>query len=575
MATGAYVGESKILDSQAYRITDGLADAVYSFAGIGDTSIFFDGQLFTVVINGVIYTDCLLQLYESGSNFAYISIPNEPTWSIIVRPPSYNLYVPYDALADVFELSMQIYMDSGVARKITGGYIGAYGLTEATNLAIDGSFEDALNNWNCWLAEPTDTSQAKDGSRSLKLGGDALAGSKAAVSLVAGHKYYGREYIKTAGELTAADCRFELCGAVDGVEKSFVFGWNRGNYPDWTAISDVVTADGAYDFGLRTFTVAGSCNAWVDSIVVIDLTATYGAGNEPTKEWCDIHIPYFDGTAMISDPRKPNIARKIKKGYIGDENGVARLFWSEGGKVVLEVEKITSDTYAGETTYTGEQFILLDIYPKTNGTVKVTYGGLTKTITDTSGAESPNAQKVFFGTFNGVTDGVTTPASGELVIKGDYIGFACGSYSTKSSKGETAKYCLCITAVNDMGGVELIPDYAFSDGLGGCEKITSIAIPNGVVSIGRDAFNGCSGLTEVEISASVTSIGNQAFYHANIGTNVFNRTVRLLSTTPAYLGSKAFYMPGANTIIVPAGSGLTYKATAGWSEYADYILEES
>ena len=165
------------------------------------------------------------------------------------------------------------------------------------NLAVDGSFEDALNNWNCWLAEPTDTSQAKDGSCSLKLGGDALAGSKGAIPLVAGHKYYGREYIKTAGELTAADCRFELCGAVDGVEKAFVFGWNRGNYPDWTIISDVITVDGTYTdgFGLRTFTVGGSVNAWVDSIVVIDLTEAFGAGQEPSKEWCDLNIPYFDG----------------------------------------------------------------------------------------------------------------------------------------------------------------------------------------------------------------------------------------------------------------------------------------
>lgn len=169
------------------------------------------------------------------------------------------------------------------------------------NLAIDGSFEDALNNWNCWLAEPTDTSQAKDGSHSLKLGGDAFASSKSAIQLIAGHKYYGREYIKTAGELTAADCRFELCGAVNGVEKSFVFGWNRGNYPDWTIISGVITVDGTYTegFGLRTFTVGGSCNAWVDSIVIIDLTAACGAGNEPSKEWCDVNIPYFSGSYAV------------------------------------------------------------------------------------------------------------------------------------------------------------------------------------------------------------------------------------------------------------------------------------
>lgn len=228
---------------------------------------------------------------------------------------------------------------------------------ELTNLAIDGSFEDALNNWNCWLAEPTDTSQAKDGSRSLKLGGDALAGSKAAVSLVSGHKYYGREYLKTAGELTAADCRFELCGAVDGVEKSFVFGWNRGNYPDWTAISDVITADGAYDFGLRTFTVGGSVDAWVDCITVIDLTAACGAGNEPTKEWCDANIPYFSGSYEVDIPVSTPIQKlvtglTIPEGVvtqITDASG--RVIWSAIKEVGTIILRPSADISVGHELY--------------------------------------------------------------------------------------------------------------------------------------------------------------------------------------------------------------------------------
>ena len=105
--------------------------------------------------------------------------------------------------------------------------------------------------------------------------------------------------------------------------------------------------------------------------------------------------------------------------------------------IILEVEKIVSDTYAAETTYTNESFILLDIYPKSGGTVTVTYGGLAKTITDTSGAEEPNAQQVFFGTFNGVSDSVTTPASGTLTIEGDCRGFAVGQYKQYSNSKTT------------------------------------------------------------------------------------------------------------------------------------------
>ena len=36
-----------------------------------------------------------------------------------------------------------------------------------------------------------------------------------------------------------------------------------------------------------------------DNLLIIDLTQTFGEGNEPSKEWCDEHIKWFDGTTTI------------------------------------------------------------------------------------------------------------------------------------------------------------------------------------------------------------------------------------------------------------------------------------
>jgi len=40
--------------------------------------------------------------------------------------------------------------------------------------------------------------------------------------------------------------------------------------------------------------------AHFDGYALIDLTETFGPGNEPTQEWCDEHIEWFDGTIKIN-----------------------------------------------------------------------------------------------------------------------------------------------------------------------------------------------------------------------------------------------------------------------------------
>ena len=252
------------------------------------------------------------------------------------------------------------------------------------------------------------------------------------------------------------------------------------------------------------------------------------------------------------------------------EDADGRVIWmlpSSGKPVILQVEKITSDTYAGETTYTGEQFILLDIYPKTNGTVKVTYGGLTKTIKDTSGAEEPNAQQVFFGTFNGVADSVETPASGELTIEGSYRAFGIGSFQ-KGSKSTNVGYCSCITAVADMGEVESVPAYAFYKELGtysypsspdDSNFVDEIILPATLTSIGK-------------LAMAIEWVENYAGQTATIYQCIARKIIVLAETPPTIAPNDRPFGGSTHnsefTIIVPKGCRDTFKAAEGWSYYA-------
>lgn len=88
----------------------------------------------------------------------------------------------------------------------------------------------------------------------------------------------------------------------------------------------------------------------------------------------------------------------------------------------------------------------------------------------------------------------------------------------------------------------IIKDNAFLN----CSNITSITIPDGIISIGKSAFSNCEKLISINIPNSVTSIGDSAFYRCsnlesiNIPNNVTS------------IGDKAFYgCSNLESIIIP------------------------
>lgn len=168
------------------------------------------------------------------------------------------------------------------------------------NIIPDNSFENEL-----WNGAVYSTAEKKFGNKSLYFPtGTTYVPNIEIERPIVGHKYYGRRYIKSNGDNQPADSRFEVWGA-DGANMNWVYAWNNGNHPEWefnSAIHEIV-AVGYPETDrtiIRCFNVSTTADTWVDGLMLIDLTETFGEGKEPTLEWCDENIPYIKGTEEIT-----------------------------------------------------------------------------------------------------------------------------------------------------------------------------------------------------------------------------------------------------------------------------------
>lgn len=200
-------------------------------------------------------------------------------------------------------------------RKVKKGYIGT---TRLTNILPSVNSTDwSLSNVSIVQDSPLgsmNTFQFQTGTTAMATYGLPTP--------IAGHLYYGRCLFYTESGFTAGDGRFEYY-YTDATNGTMAFHNAAGDTTDGAvqlrssimSVSEDISS-GA-NWTLRNFVANGSSVCYRTEPMIIDLTAACGAGNEPTKEWCDANIPYFIGSKDVPLPNVQGIARKIKKGYIG------------------------------------------------------------------------------------------------------------------------------------------------------------------------------------------------------------------------------------------------------------------
>ena len=161
-------------------------------------------------------------------------------------------------------------------------------------------------------------------------------------TLTPSHKYYVRVEVYQETKAGTVDIYWPIA------EPSFLSG-QSGPAGQWNIISAVTDrasfSAGSYEMRLDYNNNGSTAYMWFDGLILVDLTATFGSGNEPDKAWCDANIAFTTSTTtakwwdtvlhpVARESKKAcvgvsGVARETKKGYVG-ANGVARKFHDTG-----------------------------------------------------------------------------------------------------------------------------------------------------------------------------------------------------------------------------------------------------
>jgi hypothetical protein len=190
------------------------------------------------------------------------------------------------------------------------------GIAGMSNIIINGSFEYGLRYWNVGGVASKASIEAQmsiHGECSAKSIGNSSSQETIVWydptnstgwknKIIADHIYYSSYYAKNLSN-TPMETHCNLKG------KDIGFSTVPPNTTKWVKVAARGTAGGtesAYIATLWSYTSGDGKPYYTDGYILVDLTVHFGAGNEPSKDWCDEHITYdnlinyTNGTATTS-----------------------------------------------------------------------------------------------------------------------------------------------------------------------------------------------------------------------------------------------------------------------------------
>ena len=308
-----------------------LAKSVLDDAGVKEYTI--DSELHNV------YTKACLPIAEHKELLRMIA---QATQSVVIPEADGSIHVKY--------ISPLIY-----------GY----------NALTDGAFNKS-DTWTLSNASLS-TDYLYVGSNSVKMGAPTSYASQTISDLTAGHIYYGRFYALPTVDLTGQSGVAGLY--IDDVLTSVNIQAANLSVEEWSAVSCRFTHN-ATSMTVKLQSTLPADILYIDGLMICDLTLIYGAGNEPTQEWCDSNIRFIADTMLIPRAKDPAPVDNLDYNILID---APEIETSEAVKSVetsiysYEIASETSEVYKGVRVINGtEEFTIKFSSIATDCTVEAT-----------------------------------------------------------------------------------------------------------------------------------------------------------------------------------------------------------